>query len=135
MALQFHPDKNSAPGADEVFKRVYLQTSYLPIVDRGFRLVVSDAFSCLSDPDKRRQYDLMGGGLDFNARPSAARSNGMQFEGEMSPEDLFNMFFQSGNGAISNWQTRSLFTNIVLHDRLLLWTPSNVAVWKTGTSV
>lgn len=42
MALQYHPDKNKAPGADEVFKRI------------------GKAFSVLSDENLKRQYDLYG---------------------------------------------------------------------------
>ena len=42
MALQFHPDKNKAPGADEAFK------------------AIGNAFAVLSDAEKRKQYDLYG---------------------------------------------------------------------------
>lgn len=93
MALQFHPDKNLVTGADEAFK------------------MVSRAFSCLSDPDKRAQYDRFGGsGIDgtgdaFN--PFGGFSSGTTSTGgirfrhnatgfdhvEISPEDLFRMFF------------------------------------------
>lgn len=37
-----HPDKNQAPGAEEAFKKI------------------GQAFSCLSDPQKRKMYDLRG---------------------------------------------------------------------------
>jgi len=37
--LKVHPDKNSAPEADEAFKKV------------------NAAMACLSDPQKRRQYN------------------------------------------------------------------------------
>ncbi|KAK7068716.1 DnaJ (Hsp40), subfamily B, member 12, partial [Halocaridina rubra] len=42
LALQFHPDKNKAPGASEAFK------------------AVGNAFAVLSDTEKRKQYDLYG---------------------------------------------------------------------------
>ncbi|KAG7175150.1 DnaJ subfamily B member 12-like, partial [Homarus americanus] len=42
LALQFHPDKNKAPGAGEAFK------------------AVGNAFAVLSDAEKKKQYDLYG---------------------------------------------------------------------------
>lgn len=83
MALQFHPDKNHAPGADDVFK------------------AISRAFACLSDGAKKRQYD------QFGAEPAAGRpgSNGsghagspFAFQGDINPEDIFRAFFGGGGG-------------------------------------
>lgn len=42
LALQFHPDKNKCPGASEAFK------------------AIGNAFAVLSDPQKKKQYDLYG---------------------------------------------------------------------------
>ncbi|CAK9301830.1 unnamed protein product [Gordionus sp. m RMFG-2023] len=42
LALQFHPDKNKAPGSAEAFK------------------AIGNAFTTLSDPQKRKLYDLRG---------------------------------------------------------------------------
>ncbi|KAJ3784829.1 hypothetical protein GGU10DRAFT_434969 [Lentinula aff. detonsa] len=86
LALALHPDKNGAPGADEAFK------------------LVSKAFQVLSDPQKRRAYDASGADPeDRTARSSGFSANsfggGQAFEGEMSPEDLFNMFFGGGGTA------------------------------------
>ncbi|KAJ3763826.1 hypothetical protein EV360DRAFT_32763 [Lentinula raphanica] len=86
LALALHPDKNGAPGADEAFK------------------MVSKAFQVLSDPQKRRAYDASGfDPEDRTARSagfsSASFNGGQAFEGEMSPEDLFNMFFGGGGNA------------------------------------
>ncbi|KAJ2488362.1 Chaperone protein dnaJ [Coemansia sp. RSA 2050] len=80
-ALLFHPDKNFAPGADEAFK------------------LVAHAFTILSDPDKRAHYDRFGagdGGSGFSQ--PAQRRRAQRFDDEISPEDLFNMFF-GGNAA------------------------------------
>ncbi|KAL4618183.1 hypothetical protein GN956_G20971 [Arapaima gigas] len=79
LALKFHPDKNHAPGATEAFKKI------------------GNAYAVLSNPDKRKQYDLSGG-----AEPSSSghAQGGFQFnrgfEADITPEDLFNMFFGSG---------------------------------------
>ncbi|KAJ6518868.1 hypothetical protein C8R45DRAFT_1057638 [Mycena sanguinolenta] len=84
LALALHPDKNGAPGADEAFK------------------LVSKAFQVLSDPQKRASYDRSGSDPEDRSagmRPSGFQSfNGGGGEGELSPEDLFNMFF-GGPGA------------------------------------
>jgi DnaJ homolog subfamily B member 12 len=84
LALALHPDKNGAPGADEAFK------------------MVSKAFQVLSDPQKRGIYDASGSDPEDRTagRPSgfssASFNGGPGFEGELSPEDLFNMFFGGG---------------------------------------
>ncbi|GFR73911.1 DnaJ homolog subfamily B member 12-like [Elysia marginata] len=78
LALQMHPDKNKAPGATEAFK------------------AVGKAYSVLSDKEKKRQYDLYGPEMQ-PSRPSREYqeySNG--FDGDISPEELFNMFFGGG---------------------------------------
>jgi DnaJ family protein B protein 12 len=83
LALKLHPDKNSAPHADEAFKAVGL------------------AYGTLSDPQKRTIYDHSGeedpdnrgGGM----RPGGG-GGGMHFRPgqEVSPEEIFNMFFGGG---------------------------------------
>ncbi|KAG9102954.1 hypothetical protein FRC06_000659 [Ceratobasidium sp. 370] len=92
LALQLHPDKNNAPGADEAFK------------------LVSKAFTILSDPQKRAVYDQVGGDPEQRGgggRSPASGMNGMGmrpgynqmfFEEEINPEDVFNMFFGGGFG-------------------------------------
>eukprot|EP00339_Tiarina_fusa_P009948 CAMPEP_0117018842 /NCGR_PEP_ID=MMETSP0472-20121206/14526_1 /TAXON_ID=693140 ORGANISM="Tiarina fusus, Strain LIS" /NCGR_SAMPLE_ID=MMETSP0472 /ASSEMBLY_ACC=CAM_ASM_000603 /LENGTH=441 /DNA_ID=CAMNT_0004723623 /DNA_START=30 /DNA_END=1355 /DNA_ORIENTATION=- len=83
MALKLHPDKNSAPHADEAFKAVGL------------------AYATLSDTQKRNIYDRYGeedpdnrgGGM----RPGGG-GGGVHFRPgqEVNPEDIFNMFFGGG---------------------------------------
>ncbi|KXS21763.1 DnaJ-domain-containing protein [Gonapodya prolifera JEL478] len=81
LALQFHPDKNSAPGASEAFK------------------AIGRAFGCLSDETKRARYDQLGVDPDARATSSGGGGGGMgrgfrtDFETELTPEDIFNMFF------------------------------------------
>lgn len=62
LALEFHPDRNQEPDAEDRFKDI------------------SKAYQVLSDPDKRRQYDLMGDveNMSFD--------NNFHF-------DIFNSFF------------------------------------------
>lgn len=95
LSLLTHPDKNGYSGADEAFK------------------MVSRAFQILSDPDKKKQYDVTGGDPDSRfgggsaptnpfaggfARSAGARGGGPMFEEEISPEELFRQFFGGGMG-------------------------------------
>ncbi|KAH3160487.1 hypothetical protein KXV34_007787 [Aspergillus fumigatus] len=102
LSLLTHPDKNGYEGADEAFK------------------MVSRAFQVLSDPDKKSKYDKFGGDPDSRFTPSAgpsgaspfggfgggggggfprsAGAGGPMFEEEISPEELFNRFFNGGFG-------------------------------------
>jgi len=85
LALQFHPDKNKTPGAGEAFK------------------AIGNAFAILSDPEKRKQYDLYGPETSSSSNSSynRHRQNGQYeynrgFESDMTAEELFNMFFGGG---------------------------------------
>ncbi|XP_051902736.1 dnaJ homolog subfamily C member 18 [Hippocampus zosterae] len=81
LALKFHPDKNFAPGATDAFK------------------AIGNAYAVLSNPEKKRQYDQYG---DQSAAESAPqhtthhrhyRNFHRDFEADISPEELFNIFF------------------------------------------
>ncbi|KAJ8013833.1 hypothetical protein DPEC_G00033900 [Dallia pectoralis] len=73
LALKFHPDKNQAPGATEAFK------------------AIGNAYAVLSNTEKRRQYDERG-----EETVHATRQHRHDFDADISPEDLFNMFFGGG---------------------------------------
>uniref|UniRef100_A0A8C6LZ30 DnaJ heat shock protein family (Hsp40) member B12b n=1 Tax=Nothobranchius furzeri TaxID=105023 RepID=A0A8C6LZ30_NOTFU len=75
LALKFHPDKNHAPGATEAFK------------------AISNAYAVLSNTHKRRQYDQCG---EDGEHPSNGCPDSRSFEPDISPEDLFNIFFGGG---------------------------------------
>lgn len=85
MALQLHPDKNKAPGSVEAFK------------------AVGNAVSVLTDPEKRKSYDLYGGndqvhsgGRSQSHSTTFENGYGRGFESDITAEELFNMFFGSG---------------------------------------
>lgn len=93
LALKFHPDKNQAPGADEAFK------------------TISVAFSVLGDEEKRKNFDRFGVSNSPNGSPGGGAAGpfaspfgthfhspgGFSFHesGEISPEELFNLFFNA----------------------------------------
>ncbi|XP_063786834.1 dnaJ homolog subfamily C member 18-like [Pseudophryne corroboree] len=64
LALRYHPDKNSSPGATEAFK------------------VIGKAFAVLSDPVKRKHYD------DSQGRTSVAS------DPDLTTDELFDLFFR-----------------------------------------
>ncbi|XP_044737623.1 dnaJ homolog subfamily B member 14 [Chrysoperla carnea] len=82
LALQLHPDKNKAPGAAEAFK------------------AIGNAVAVLTDPEKRKQYDLFGS--EASNMPNRASSQSASqhysrgFEADITAEELFNMFFGGG---------------------------------------
>ncbi|KAG8176025.1 hypothetical protein JTE90_022862 [Oedothorax gibbosus] len=68
LALKYHPDKNPSEG--ERFKQI------------------SQAYEVLSNPDKRKTYDLGG--------EQAIKEGGIGGGGMSSPTDIFDMFFGGG---------------------------------------
>lgn len=61
--------------------------------------------SCLLDPQKRAAFDRSGGdpedrfggsGMSSFFNQGTGRAGGASFDGEISPEELFNMFFGGG---------------------------------------
>ncbi|XP_037124920.1 dnaJ homolog subfamily C member 18 isoform X2 [Syngnathus acus] len=81
LALKFHPDKNFAPGATDAFK------------------AIGNAYAVLSNPDKRQQYDQYGDQSTAESAPQHTthhrhhRNFHRDFEADISPEELFNIFF------------------------------------------
>uniref|UniRef100_A0A1A8F090 DnaJ (Hsp40) homolog, subfamily C, member 18 n=1 Tax=Nothobranchius korthausae TaxID=1143690 RepID=A0A1A8F090_9TELE len=83
LALKFHPDKNFAPGATDAFK------------------AIGNAYAVLSNPEKRQQYDQYGDHCSASSTPQPSshgrsghyRTFYKDFEADISPEELFNIFF------------------------------------------
>lgn len=99
LALQLHPDKNKAPGADEGFK------------------AIGNAVATLTDEKKRKMYDLYGKD-EFNTGGSGGGMRSRQghqqefgfnrgFEADVTADELFNMFFGGGFGQQQNVFTRT----------------------------
>ena len=63
LAIKYHPDKNKSNDAEDKFKNI------------------SEAYQILSDPSKRKQYD-MGNNININLN--------------YNPNDLFNLFANNG---------------------------------------
>jgi DnaJ family protein B protein 12 len=83
MALKFHPDKNKAPESEEAFKKV------------------TEAYSILSDAQEREYYDKQGSTREDYRRAAArqyANEAAAQREAPLTPEDIFNMFFEVHGG-------------------------------------
>ncbi len=106
LQVKYHPDKNSAPTAEAACK------------------AINTAYDVLTDPEKKSVYDQVGhenaeqamnngggggggfpggfGGGGFGGFPGGG---GMRFSstGDISPEDLFNLFF---NGQAGGFRTQ-----------------------------
>lgn len=60
---------------------------------------LGNAVNVLTDKEKRRQYDLYGEvGPSQSYSSSNAQRTYYNFETEMSPDDIFNMFFSNQSG-------------------------------------
>ena len=79
LALKWHPDRNQ--GSEEQKQKA----------DKMFKNI-NEAYSILSDPEKRKRYDL--GGFD----PSDPSRGGFEYHGDggnmnVDPNEIFRMFF------------------------------------------
>ena len=70
LAMQYHPDRNSAPDAEDKFKQA------------------SEAYQVLSDPQKRAAYDRFG-----HAGVSGAAGSGFDGFANADVGDIFGDFF------------------------------------------
>lgn len=77
LALQVHPDKNKAPGSVEAFKSL------------------GNAVAILTDAEKRKRYDMYGDESQ-QERPQSRYTYQGGYEADISPEEIFNLFFNGG---------------------------------------
>ncbi len=85
LAKKYHPDVNRAPDAEDKFKEL------------------GEAYEVLRDPEKRKQYDLLGSnwrnGQDFTPPPDWAGGFGRGGGGQTATNfsDFFNTIFGGGS--------------------------------------
>jgi curved DNA-binding protein CbpA len=99
-ALEFHPDRNKSPGAEDKFKEI------------------SQAYSTLSDHSKRQQYDMSRGG-SYRSAPSGSssashgsstgRSGGYSADGPSFSDVRWD---HSGQSRMSNKEAEQMFNNM-----------------------
>uniref|UniRef100_H2Z2S1 J domain-containing protein n=1 Tax=Ciona savignyi TaxID=51511 RepID=H2Z2S1_CIOSA len=77
LALKYHPDKNKSPGAEEKFKEV------------------AEAYEVLSDPEKRKMYNLHGEQGLNGGMSNDGDSYHYTFHGD--PRATFEQFFGTSN--------------------------------------
>ena len=95
-ALKFHPDKCTAPRATDAFKSI------------------GRSFSVLSDPDKRRKYDLVG---DENDLGNHGYRQGDVFGEELDPFDLFASMFMGGELGGGFMRSGRVYRNVRVNPR------------------
>ena len=77
LSLKYHPDRT---GGDTELSEKFKE--------------LNEAYSVLSDENKRKEYDMMGSGR------GGFRMNGEEVHMNMNPDDLLNMFFNMGGAGI-----------------------------------
>lgn len=90
LSLKVHPDKNKAPGAEEVFK------------------AVSKAFQCLNNEESRRRYDVSGSDDPAPVRRHhQAHDHGFNgfYDADFDADEIFRNFFGGMNRATTPFGT------------------------------
>jgi len=97
LAIQWHPDKNDAPEAEEKF------------------MEIADAYQILTDDDRRREWEKeqgSGGGFGSNFRRSWGGGS-RTFGGGSWGEDIFKQFFGASNFGEEGISTHEFFSTIL----------------------
>lgn len=85
LAKKYHPDINKEPGAEEKFKEI------------------GEAYSILSDPEKRKTYDQFGSAAFEQGGTGAGGFQGQGFGGFSFDDDIFKDLFGSAFGQSFNF--------------------------------
>lgn len=85
LAKKYHPDINKEPGAEEKFKEI------------------GEAYSILSDPEKRKTYDQFGSAAFEQGGAGAGGFQGQGFGGFSFDDDIFKDLFGSAFGQSFNF--------------------------------
>lgn len=96
LSLKVHPDKNSAPGAEEAFK------------------AVSKAFQCLSNEESKKKYDLVGSDEPVYERPARRGHQGFNgyYDADIDAEEIFRNFFFGGGMQPTQFRGFTFGTNM-----------------------
>uniref|UniRef100_A0A1B0DA58 Uncharacterized protein n=1 Tax=Phlebotomus papatasi TaxID=29031 RepID=A0A1B0DA58_PHLPP len=91
LALQVHPDKNYAPGANEIFQRL------------------ASAVATLTDPEKRDFYNLRNGWIFLPSRDSAEYKQAQEvfYASKNAAEEIYKKMFQDGESVSRNKEQRN----------------------------
>jgi DnaJ family protein B protein 4 len=73
LSLKYHPDRNKTPEANAISSKI------------------NEAYETLSDPQKRKQYDVGGNGFPFPMGPGGPGAGGPDDLGDIG--NIFNMMF------------------------------------------
>ncbi len=93
LAKEYHPDINKEPGAEEKFKEI------------------GEAYSVLSDANKRAQYDQFGHAAFQNGGGSGAGGFGGFDASDINLDDILNDLFGGGFGGFSGFGRSSSRAN------------------------
>lgn len=88
LALKYHPDRSKESGMDP------------KVAEEKFK-AISEAYSILSDPEKRKQYDTFG----HESFSQFGRGGRRGFRMDIDPFEIFSQFF-GGNDVFSSFQGR-----------------------------
>lgn len=123
--------QSSVPGTRAVLSKTWLLENLIWVLRKGSRAcsqglarylekkeancfltvdisAIGNAYAVLSNPEKRKQYDQYGDEKLNPARHGHSHSDFHRgFEADISPEDLFNMFFGGGFPSSKHVEPRS----------------------------